>query len=131
MPRILRSSRRVPATPKDSPEDLLHRDLVAARLHPEVQYLFHPDRGWRLDFAWPTIMLALEVNGRGRHQRAKGEREDCNKLNCAREMGWRVLVYPAGSVRTHKRRARIVEQVARIICSVCDPDEASIVLVGD
>lgn len=119
------------APAKPNPEQLLLDDLLAAQLQPTPQHKFHEYRKWAFDFAWPSLMLAVEVNGRGRHQQVKGEREDRNKINCATEMGWRVLEYPAGSVRIDKRRARIVEQIRRIICGVCDPDDAAIVLSGD
>jgi len=97
----------------------------------ELGYKFHPDRLWRFDLAWPSLMLAIEVDGRGRHQTDKGRIDDCQKLNAALELGWRCLRYPANSVKTHKRRARIVEQIVRIICGVSSPEDAEIVLVGD
>lgn len=50
---------------------------------------------WRWDFAWPELKLALELDGRGRHQTVDGTRKDCEKRNTGVCMGWRVLVYPS------------------------------------
>jgi hypothetical protein len=46
-------------------------------------------------------------------------------------MGWRVLSYPARETTYNNRRARIVEQIIRILCGVESPEDAEIVLVGD
>lgn len=117
--------------PEFTPHELLKRDLVEQKLFVCDEHLFHEDRKWRLDFAWPAQKLAAEINGLGRHNRPAGMAQDDNKCNCALELGWRVLRFSAGIVRTNKRRARIVEQIKRILCGVADPDESTIVLVGD
>ncbi len=75
---------------------LMARPLRGYRMVRE--HRFHPTRAWRFDFAWPSIKLALELDGRGRHQTVKGVREDCEKLNAAVIMGWRVLRYPATDI---------------------------------
>lgn len=59
------------------------------------QYRFHPERRWAFDFAWPSQRLAVEIDGRGRHQTVVGARGDSEKRNTALLMGWRVLVFPA------------------------------------
>ena len=50
---------------------------------------------WRFDLAWPTLRLAIEVDGggwvSGRHSRGAGIESDCAKLSTAVSMGWRVL----------------------------------------
>jgi very-short-patch-repair endonuclease len=62
---------------------------------PKTEYRFHPKRAWRLDFAWPALKLALEVEGGhwgdGRHTRGAGYTEDCAKYSCAAIAGWRVI----------------------------------------
>lgn len=59
------------------------------------EYRFHPERRWRWDFAFPSQKLAIEVDGRGRHQTVAGVRSDCEKMNEATRLGWRVLRFPA------------------------------------
>lgn len=89
---------------------------------PEREYRFHPKRRWRLDFAWPAAMLAVEVDGgvwaQGRHTRGAGYIADCEKLNEATLLGWSVLRVTGqhiddGSAIDWIRRA-LVEQGAEV-----------------
>ena len=61
----------------------------------DAEYRFHPRRRWRFDFAWPSVKIAVEIDGgaytRGRHTRGKGFEADCEKMNAAALLGWRVL----------------------------------------
>lgn len=116
---------------KTTAEDLLFEDLKAAGFDPEREHFFIDSRDWRLDFAWSEIKLAIEVQGAGRHNQLAGQRGDMEKINAAIELGWRVLYYPAASVKTLKRRERIVEQIKRVICGVECPDSAACVLTGE
>jgi very-short-patch-repair endonuclease len=119
-------------TVKSKAEEVLVEHLTQVGYPPaEIGHRFHDDRGWMFDLAWPALMLAVEVDGRGRHQTDKGRIDDCQKLNAALEMGWRVLRFPASSVTTTKRRIRIVDQIARILCGVSSPEDAECVLVGE
>ena len=51
-------------------------------------------KDWRFDFAWPNLMLAVEVEGGawvgGRHTRGKGFLEDLRKYQEAQTMGWTI-----------------------------------------
>jgi len=72
---------------------------------PEFEYQFHPTRKWRFDLAWPydlildtpieRPMVAVEVQGgiwsSGRHNRGAAMLKEWEKLNCAAELGWRIL----------------------------------------
>lgn len=67
---------------------------------PTTEYAFAKPRRWRFDLAWPTIKLAVEVEGgqwiSGRHNRGAGFEADCEKYNEATILGWRLLrVTPA------------------------------------
>lgn len=61
----------------------------------EREHRFHPVRKWRFDFAWPSLKLAVEIDGRGRHQTVAGSRADCEKRNEAARLGWRILTFLA------------------------------------
>lgn len=119
------------AQQKSQAEDLVYQDLVKAGFTAEAEHEFHPDRQWRLDLAFPEIKLAIEIDGSGFHTSDKGKRLDQQKRNAAIEFGWRVLSYPARECCVAKRRARIVEQIGRVICGVTCEVQSSIVLVGD
>ena len=69
----------------------------------EAEHQFHPTRRWRFDFAIPSIKLAIEYNGHGstggghigRHATITGMSGDCEKLNEAQRLGWRVIQFTA------------------------------------
>lgn len=60
-----------------------------------AEYQFHPDRKWRVDFAFPPYKLAIEIEGAvwtgGRHTRPSGYLKDVEKYNELSAMGWRLL----------------------------------------
>lgn len=59
------------------------------------EHQFHTERRWRFDYAIPSAMVAIEVEGgiytKGRHTRGKGFEADIEKYNTAESMGWHVL----------------------------------------
>ena len=63
--------------------------------NPMAEYRFHSTRKWRFDYAWPEVMLAVEVEGgtfvQGRHNRGASFEADCEKYAEAICAGWRVL----------------------------------------
>lgn len=74
-------------------EEAFASDCRIEELTPEREFMFHPTRKWRFDFAWPDIKLAVEVEGgvNGRHQRIGGFTGDCVKYSEAAVLGWRVI----------------------------------------
>jgi len=64
---------------------------------PVPEYKFHPTRRWRIDAAWPDVLLACEVNGgvytQGRHTRGTGYAADMENRNALNMQGWTVLEY--------------------------------------
>jgi hypothetical protein len=62
-------------------------------------------RDWRFDFAWPELQVALEIEGRGRHQTVAGYREDCVKYNAATLLGWAVYRVTGDMVRAEENSA--------------------------
>ena len=116
-------SKDAPAIPQAlSPgEEGLARQLTAeveaGRLRPPLrEYRFHPNRQWRADFAWPEVLVLVEVEGGlsgfGRHQRKGGYEADCEKYNAASMAGWLVLRYPYAAVLDGGAARQIVAAVS-------------------
>lgn len=87
---------------KSKLEELLAIELTDRGIEYEREYRFHPTRKWRLDFAFPSLKLGVEVDGglwtQGRHQRPDGFQKDCEKMNAAALLGWRILRFTAVTV---------------------------------
>lgn len=64
---------------------------------PVPEFVFHPHRKWRFDYAWPQEKVAVEIEGGifaregGRHNRGAGMKADMEKYNAAVILGWGVL----------------------------------------
>jgi hypothetical protein len=91
---------------------------------PVREYVFTGGRrGWRFDFAWPGLLLAVELHGAqwkpggGRHQRGHGFRRDCEKMNDAQLAGWTVLQYTTDHME--KMPMQVVEEVAKEVAERC------------
>lgn len=82
---------------------------------PVREYRFFESRRWRIDFAWPDLKVAVEIEGGthtgGRHVRGDGFEKDCEKYNCLSEMGWRLFRYTSRQVLD----GRAIEQMKRIL----------------
>ncbi len=104
---------------------------------PERQVRFHPEREWRLDFGWPDLRLAVEIEGLvpdgllvrdkcgveralvSRHQTLAGMTEDLVKYNAALVLGWRVLRVSQAHVRSGEALAW-AEAAAKMIVAERD-----------
>ena len=81
--------------PKPSPTDAFTL-ICKSELGVECvkEFKFHPVRKWRFDYAIPSALVALEVEGGvwtgGRHINPKGFLNDMEKYNSATLMGWSV-----------------------------------------
>jgi very-short-patch-repair endonuclease len=64
-----------------------------------TEFQFHVARKWRLDVAFPTHCVALELNGWKSHHRRGRMEEDNVKLAAAVMMGWRVFYATADQVK--------------------------------
>ncbi len=86
-------------------EDRLAQHIRAWGLPtPEREYRFDPVRLWRIDFAWPALKLAVEVEGLtyagGRHQRVAGYERDEEKYNALQLAGWTLLRFSGRAIRS-------------------------------
>lgn len=96
-----------------TPSQELAFQLYALKIPFEQEFVFHPQRKWRLDFAIPVNKIGIEVHGgiyrvskrnpeRGRHTRGKGFTEDREKMNEAAILGWRVIEVTPEHIRNGK-----------------------------
>lgn len=92
--------------------DALHGKVLGQLVgfpDPATELVFHPKRRWRLDFAWPTHMIAVEIHGGihsgGRHTRGKGFVEDRAKMNEAALLGWTVIEATPEHIQSGQLRA--------------------------
>lgn len=63
------------------------------------------ERHWRFDYCIPDLKIACELEGsvfrQGRHTRGIGYSNDCEKYNKAALLGWTVLRYTTGQIRSN------------------------------
>lgn len=90
-------------------EDLFELHLKSTNsIDYEREYIFHPTRKWRLDFALPDLMIAVEIEGgtwlkgarKSRHTTGAGFAKDCEKYNEAAILGWAVLRVTSDQVKS-------------------------------
>ena len=100
---------REPCEQVDGWPIVLRDQIEAAGLPvPYREHMFHVNRGWRLDLAWPERRLAVEVDG-AVHRikgRFKGDIEKHNALTLA---GWRWLRVTPQQVREGEALALVRE----------------------
>lgn len=69
-----------------------------------AEFKFHPVRRWRSDWAIPSAKILIEVDGGvwagGRHTRGAGFVADQTKHNAAAILGYFVLRFVPGDIRT-------------------------------
>jgi len=68
------------------------------KLEPPIkEYRFCKDRRWRIDYCWPDIKFACELEGgvwsKGRHITPSGFIKDMEKYNRLSEEGWCLVRY--------------------------------------
>ena len=115
-----RRKRPTPIPPGSGLEDTFARlwEEYGGVLPPPVrEYKFLPARKFRFDFAWPDLLVAVEIHGgqwqRGRHVRGKGFRVDCDKWNLATLDGWRMLHYTTDHMTN--RPVQTVEETVKFL----------------
>lgn len=104
------------------------------RMPYEREHRFHTSRRWRLDFAWPDSMVAVECEGgifpkrtvvrgrqvtqRGGHASVAGILRDIEKYNAAQIAGWMVLRITTKDLdleRDPARARRAVRMIANAV----------------
>ena len=97
----------------------LFQKLADGLVLPVPQYVFHPERKWRLDFAWPDVLVGVEIDGGVFQQRATGHRSisgvmrDGEKSNAAQLLGWCVLRFHSKDL--DERPVQVIETVKQAL----------------
>ena len=100
---------------REALENLLLHQIRCLKLpKPQRNYKFHPTRKLELDFAWPDLMLAVEVQGGtysgGKHARGVGYTNDCRKMGEAMALGW--VIYWCDTVLVRNGEAiQVIEKL--------------------
>jgi hypothetical protein len=89
--------------PGQKNKDDLHLLLMSAFPGVVTEHKFHPSRRWRFDYAVPHLKLAFEYHGHAGfiggkvsgHSTIKGLTNDCEKMNEAQRIGWKVIAFTA------------------------------------
>ena len=86
-------------------EEALALQIKAAKVTPPVrEHKPIAGRQWRCDFAWPDLLVAVEVEGGiwsgGRHIRPAGFEADAEKYNAMAIAGWAVLRVTPGHIKS-------------------------------
>ncbi len=85
-------------------EFLLQLKIAGIPAPTSTEFIFHAERKWRADLAWPAAMLLVEYEGGihtgGAHTRGKHFESDCEKYNEAALLGFSVLRFTYDMVRT-------------------------------
>lgn len=66
-------------------------------LTPDREFMFHPSRKWRIDFAWPDRKLAVEIES-SVHRIKSRFAGDLDKYNALNRAGWMLLRYTSKMV---------------------------------
>lgn len=95
-------------------EELFAQQCRALKINVLREFKFHPTRKWRADFAIPSKMILIEIEGgvwmQGRHQTGKGFSADCEKYSHAALLGYRVFRFTPDMVKTGEAFT-MIEQV--------------------
>lgn len=114
-------SQRIP-NPPSTGEETLALHLKAHKIEFRREFIFHPTRNWKLDFAIKHIKLAVEVEGGvekiGRHQRPEGFVEDMYKYNALIMQGWRLLRFSTKMVLNGEAIDTILELLGMGVLNV-------------
>jgi very-short-patch-repair endonuclease/predicted transcriptional regulator of viral defense system len=94
-------------------ESRMARLLVEYRLPvPKAEVDWGPQRRYRLDFAYPLIRLAIEVDGWSAHFTPEQQRWDRRRANSLSRAGWTVLHYDWWEVTYEPER--VAKEIAEV-----------------
>lgn len=91
--------------------------------HPQLasevttEFVFDDGRKWRFDYAWPSELVAVEIDGFGYgHQAQQNIAAGHEKQNAAIAQGWKVMRYCSRQLGSIAGVEDAVDQVAQVLC---------------
>jgi len=99
-------------------EDLAFQIQHCLQDQPVREYKAIPGRRFRVDFAWPDLKIALEVEGgawteKSRHRTGAGYKRDMEKYNLLSLDGWMLLRVTGDEIRSGEALALIELAIAK------------------
>lgn len=116
-----KNKKNIPTIPKRSKEkDWLDWNLMfwanEHALEMQTEHKFHPERDWRLDYAFEAVKIAVEYEGIFKkdksttgHNSISGVMRDIEKYNQAQLLGWKVIRVTANNYTT------VLEQLNKLL----------------
>lgn len=104
---------------RDYKAEFLGQLKMAGLPAPVTEFMFHPSRKWRFDYAFVKEKLAVEYQGgvyfdaKSGHSTVRGMENDCIKFSTAASFGWRVMPINAGMV-LRGEALKLVEQALKV-----------------
>jgi very-short-patch-repair endonuclease len=83
---------------------------------PAVELVVGPDGSYRLDFAYPLLKLAIEVDGYVWHFSPEQQRRDHRRRNRLHINGWQVLVFTWLDVT--RQPHEVAGQIREALCNL-------------
>lgn len=121
MKEVIRNAAGEPFSKWKPAEKFMHywRLIQPPGGEPATEVTFDQEAGWRWDYAWPQVKVAVEFDGWGfGHQDMQRQIQNIEKQNAGIEQGWRVLRYAATHVASHEKAADAARQVLNVILLV-------------
>ncbi len=108
---------RRPKRQSDREQEFLTHWIALAGPRLEPQFMFHPTRRWKLDWAHPASRVAIEIHGGiwigGRHVRGLGFAGDRLKMNAALRLDWKVFELTTADLADDRVFAEILDEIVR------------------
>ncbi len=106
----------VPQPPSQGEETFAFHCAVH-KLSPTREHVFHPDRKWRIDFAWPDLKLAVEVESSVHRIRSRFA-GDLDKYNALNRDGWTLLRYTRKMIES----GQAINEVTAVLEALTKPN---------
>jgi very-short-patch-repair endonuclease len=124
---VLEAEKGTPKAITSNKRDYMLKPVLEAILQSPCmeEYMFHPVKRWRFDYAIPEFKLAFEIDGglwlekhgkKGGHSTGKGRMNDIRKDREAQILGWKVFRFAPEEIKS----GRLLEFADRLKDSITE-----------